>query len=179
MMTGVLQRQPREVFGMTAPRNPCESEVCERKDPLSVERWMSRHVSTTRPDACLLDAFEMMRDHRIRHVPVLEGEKLVGIVSDRDVRSALPSRRGLQEGWASLGSSLLTTRVAQVMTVMPITIAPDASIREAAQILCRDKIGALPVMSGGKLIGILSAEDILWAFAEGAAAAKEPAPAVR
>jgi acetoin utilization protein AcuB len=145
--------------------------------PLSVERWMSKRVFTTKPDSCLIDAFEIMRDHRIRHVPVVEGDKLVGIVSDRDVRSALPSRRGLQEGWASLGESLLSTRVAQVMSVMPIRIAPGASIREAAQIMCRDKIGALPVVDDGRLIGILSAEDILWAIAEGQVSVKDtPAP---
>jgi acetoin utilization protein AcuB len=141
---------------------------------LRVERWMSKLVFTTKPDACLIDAFEMMRDHRIRHVPVIEGEKLVGIVSDRDVRSALPSRNALQAGSASLGESLLRARVSQVMTVMPITIAPGASIREAAQVMCRSKVGALPVVAEGRLVGILSAEDILWAFAEGEIAPGAP-----
>jgi acetoin utilization protein AcuB len=138
-----------------------------REHPLSVERWMEKRVLTTNPDSCLIDAFEIMRDHRIRHVPVLEGEKLVGIVSDRDVRSALPSRRGMEEGSASLGDSLLETRISQVMSVMPITIGPDASIREAAEMMCRDKIGALPVVDRGRLVGILSAEDLLWAISEG------------
>jgi acetoin utilization protein AcuB len=135
--------------------------------PLSVERWMSKRLFTIRPDSCLIDAFEIMRDNRIRHVPVVVGDKLVGIVSDRDVRSALPSRQGLQEGWASLGTSLLSTRISQVMSVMPITISPSASIREAAGIMCRDKIGALPVVDDERLVGILSAEDILWAVSEG------------
>jgi acetoin utilization protein AcuB len=134
---------------------------------LSVGRWMSKLVFTTKPDACLIDAFEMMRDHRIRHVPVVDGDKLVGIVSDRDVRSALPSRDALAGGWASLGTSLLEARISHVMSVMPITISPDASIREAAQIMCQSKVGALPVVDDGRLVGILSAEDILWAVAEG------------
>jgi acetoin utilization protein AcuB len=148
-----------------------------REHPLSVERWMSRCVFTTKPDSCLIDAFEIMRDHRIRHVPVVDGEKLVGIVSDRDVRSALPSRRGLQEGWASFGGALLSTKIAHVMSVMPITIRPAASIREAAQIMCRDKIGALPVVDGDRLIGILSAEDILWAISEGQVTVGQSQPA--
>jgi acetoin utilization protein AcuB len=146
-------------------RTTQHSDVAEH--PLTVERWMSKLVFTTKPDACLIDAFEMMRDHRIRHVPVVEGEKLVGIVSDRDVRSALPSRHALQEGWASLGEALLVSRISQVMSLMPITIGPTASIREAAQVMSRNKVGALPVVEEGKLVGILSAEDILWAVADG------------
>jgi acetoin utilization protein AcuB len=138
-----------------------------REHPLSVERWMSRQVFTTKPESCLMDAFELMRDHRIRHVPVLDGDKLVGIVSDRDIRSALPVRHALEQGCASLGESLLGAPVAQVMSVMPFRVAPDASIREAAQIMCREKVGALPVVERGRLVGILSAEDILWAVAEG------------
>jgi acetoin utilization protein AcuB len=134
---------------------------------LSVVSWMSKRVFTTKPESRLIDAFEMMRDHRIRHVPVVEGGKLVGIVSDRDVRSALPSRNALQGGWASLGEALLEARISQVMSLMPITIAPDASIREAAQVMCRAKVGALPVVEDGSLVGILSAEDVLWAVAEG------------
>ena len=133
---------------------------------LSVERWMSKRVFTTKPDACLIDAFEMMRDHRIRHVPVMDGDNLVGIVSDRDVRSALPSRDALQDGWASLGESLLLSRIAQVMSLMPITIDPKASIRDAAEVMCRHKVGALPVVDRGRLVGILSAEDILWAVSD-------------
>ena len=144
---------------------------------LSVESWMSKRVFTTKPESRLIDAFEMMRDHRIRHVPVVEGGKLVGIVSDRDVRSALPSRNALQGGWASLGEALLEAHISQVMSLMPITIAPSASIREAAQVMCRAKIGALPVVDEGKLVGIVSAEDILWAVAEGELAAGGAPPA--
>jgi acetoin utilization protein AcuB len=138
-----------------------------REHPLSVGRWMSKRVFTTKPDSCLIDAFELMRDHRIRHVPVLDDEKLVGIVSDRDVRSSLPSRHALQRGTASLGDTLLGAKVSQVMSSMPITIGSHASVREAAQLMCRHKIGALPVVDSESLVGIISAEDILWAIAEG------------
>src|SRR5262245_9981209 len=128
---------------------------------------MSKHVFTTRADACLMDVFEIMRDERVRHVPVLEGDRLVGIGSDRDVRSALPSRRSIQEGWASMGDAPLTTPVPQAMPVMPIRFACAPSIMEASEIMCREKVGALPVVDGQRLVGILSAEDILWAIAEG------------
>jgi acetoin utilization protein AcuB len=143
------------------------TQVAGLEHPLSVGRWMSKRVYTTRPDSCLIDAFEMMRDNRIRHVPVLDGDKLVGIVSDRDVRSALPSRHALQRGSVSLGDSLLGAKVAHVMSSMPITIGFHTSVREAAELMCRHKIGALPVVDAEKLIGIISAEDILWAIVDG------------
>lgn len=146
--------------------HPAQSIAGE--DRLSVEKWMSHRVFTTKPSSCLIDAFELMRDNRIRHVPVVDGDKLVGIVSDRDIRSALPSRTALQRGSASLGESLLAAPISQAMSVMPITISPAASIREAAQIMCREKVGALPVVDRNhRLVGILSAEDILWAVSEG------------
>lgn len=129
-----------------------------------VARWMSTKVQTLEPDDKLVDAFELMRLHRIRHVPVLENERLVGIVSDRDVRHALPLRD--LESDKVYGRELLTTTIGRVMTRNPITTEPDAPIREAAMIIGREKIGALPVVQGDRLVGIVSAEDLLWAFVE-------------
>jgi acetoin utilization protein AcuB len=129
---------------------------------------MARRVFTTHPGAVLLDAYEIMQDHRVRHVPVVEDGKLIGIVSDRDVRSALPSRQRLREGTASLGGALLGTRISEVMTLMPFTTTPGASIREAAQLMCRQRVGALPVVDeAGRLVGIISSKDVLWAIADG------------
>lgn len=129
-----------------------------------VKRWMSTKVQTLEPDDKLVDAFDLMRIHRIRHVPVLEGERLVGIVSDRDVRHALPLRD--LESDKIYGRELMTTPIGRVMTRNPITTDPDAPIREAAMIMGREKIGALPVVLGDRLLGIISAEDLLWAFVE-------------
>jgi acetoin utilization protein AcuB len=106
-----------------------------------------------------------MRVHRIRHVPVVEGERLVGIVSDRDARHALPMHGGTGEH-DCYGKALFDTAVERVMSKRPITIDPEASVREAAEIICREKIGALPVIEDGRLVGIVSAEDLLWAFIE-------------
>ena len=132
-----------------------------------VARWMSTKVQTLEPDDKLVDAFDLMRIHRIRHVPVLENERLVGIVSDRDVRHALPLRD--LESDKIYGKELMTTPIGRVMTRNPLTTDPDAPIREAAMIIGREKIGALPVMSGERLVGIISAEDLLWAFVENTA----------
>jgi acetoin utilization protein AcuB len=129
-----------------------------------ISGWMSTSVYTVKPKDPLVDAFELMRVHRIRHVPVVDKGHLVGIVSDRDLRQAMPARSKLVEGHIAYGKALMETSVEKVMTRKPITIAVDASLDEAAEIICREKIGALPVVDDDKLVGIISAEDLLWAF---------------
>jgi acetoin utilization protein AcuB len=127
---------------------------------------MSKDVKTTRPDAPLLDAYLVMRDHRVRHVPVVEDGKLLGILSNRDLRSNLPEVRRLESGSASLAHALVSVRVSEVMTYPVVTTVPEASIREAASVMSREKVGALPVLSDGRLLGILSSDDILRALAQ-------------
>ncbi|GIW71971.1 MAG: hypothetical protein KatS3mg102_1513 [Planctomycetota bacterium] len=137
------------------------------EDDWLVSRWMSRNVVTVKPSDRLVDAFEKMREHRIRHVPVVERGRLVGIVSDRDVRHALPMRAEQEAAGDDLyGRAMLETPVDKVMSRHPITCTPETTIREAAEIICREKVGALPVLDGERLVGIISAEDLLWAFVE-------------
>jgi acetoin utilization protein AcuB len=134
-------------------------------DPsLKVTRWMSKTVFATRPDSKLIDAIELMTDHRIRHVPVIDGDRLVGIISDRDVRNALPRRSEVHGAVSPICHASLVRRASEVMTKHPLTIPKDFSIHEAAEIMCREKIGALPVMDDGHVIGIISSEDLLWAL---------------
>jgi acetoin utilization protein AcuB len=129
-----------------------------------ISAWMSSSVYTVKPKDPLVDAFELMRIHRIRHVPVVDKGRLVGIVSDRDVRQAMPARSKAADSSAAYGKVLMETPVEKAMTRKPITVTPDASLDEAAEIICREKIGALPVEADGRLVGIISAEDLLWAF---------------
>jgi acetoin utilization protein AcuB len=128
---------------------------------------MSKDVHTVSPEDCLVDAYELMKIHRIRHIPVVESGRLVGIVSDRDVRHAMPARppeKDLSE--FTYGKTLCRTPISMAMTPDPRTIDPEAPIREAAEVICCDKIGALPVVADGKLVGIISAEDLLLALVE-------------
>ena len=130
-----------------------------------VRRWMSKNPETVSPTTDLIDAYERMRQHRIRHLPVVSDGLLVGIISDRDLRHALPvpSRKGEAIPY---GKNLFDTPVERLMTATPLTTDPDATIAEAAQILCRNKVSALPVVEHGKLVGIVTSEDLLWAFTE-------------
>src|SRR5688572_14045905 len=120
---------------------------------LTVSRWMSKYVHVITPDAALVEAVDIMSEHRIRHVPVIDGDRLVGIISDRDVRNALPRRADLRGPIDAACQTSLGRTAADVMSRHPITIPRDFSIHEAAEIMCREKIGALPVVQDGRVVG--------------------------
>jgi acetoin utilization protein AcuB len=123
---------------------------------------MTPQVVTASPDTTLADALSVVRSHRIRHLPVLEHGRLVGIVTDRDLRLAMPSPAHA----ADTTTALSTRRVADVMTPNVVTITADTPMEEAARQLCTNRIGCLPVMDGPELIGILTDNDVMRAFAE-------------
>jgi acetoin utilization protein AcuB len=125
-----------------------------------VSGWMSRNVLTLKPKSPAVDAYELMHDHSIRHVPVVDHNKIVGIVSDRDLRPLI------HPGRSTPTHKLFDTPVESIMSRKPICTTPDASIQEAGEIICREKIGALPVVEDGKLMGIVTTEDVLWALLE-------------
>ena len=115
-----------------------------------VRNRMSRKVFTVAPDASIEAARALLQRHRVRQLPVVRKERLVGIVTDRDLRGA-----GAKE-----------QQVADVMTAKPLVVAPTASVDEAARLLRGRKIGALPVVDKNKLVGILTASDVLDAFVD-------------
>ncbi len=126
----------------------------------TVSDFMSRNPITIGPDDSLRTAVDKMRAHACRRLPVLEGERLVGIVSDRDVRLALNSPYVLRDRWYD-ETLLDTTPVRVCMTAEVITISPEAPLAEAAILMRNRKIGGLPVLDQGSLVGILSETDML------------------
>jgi acetoin utilization protein AcuB len=130
-----------------------------------VEKWMIRDVVTVNPQEKIIDAFELMQTHGIRHLPVIENDELRGLVTDRDIRLALiPSPLSTPEDRVFHLGTL--TRVHEIMTTDLLTVAPTATIEEAAKLMAQYKIGAVPVVAQGKLVGILSETDILRVFIE-------------
>lgn len=125
-----------------------------------VEDAMTRAVETLSQEETLRDAINLLRSKRIRHLPVVEASKLVGIVTDRDVKRATPS---VLSGVAKeeYDAALLTIKVAQFMTREPITVTPKSGLKAACGIFVNKKVGALPVVDDGRLVGILTEIDIL------------------
>ena len=125
-----------------------------------VEQVMTGSVMTLAPEQTLREAIDLMRSKRIRHLPVVEAKKLVGIVTDRDVKRATPSvLSGV--GKDDYDNALLTIRVAQFMTREPITVSRKSALKAAVEIFIEKKVGALPVVDNDRLVGILTEIDIL------------------
>jgi acetoin utilization protein AcuB len=125
-----------------------------------VEDVMSRSLVTIAPEETLRTALDLLLSHRIRHLPVVDGSALVGIVTDRDVKRATPSvLSGIDRG--EHDRVLATTKVAQIMTRDPTTVTPRTGLKAAVEIFLKRRVGALPVMEDGRLVGILSDTDIM------------------
>jgi acetoin utilization protein AcuB len=121
---------------------------------MKIRRKMSHKPITIGPDKTVIDALDIMRKNSIRHLPVVDGKKFVGFVSEFDLREVrlLP-----------LSEDIL---VRDVMIKNPITISPEESLEDAARLIFKHKIGGLPVLENGKLVGVLTSKDILAAFIE-------------
>lgn len=129
-----------------------------------VKNRMTADPVAVGPSDSLADALRLTREHRIRHLPVVEGGELVGILSDRDIRLAMPSPLAVAD--AERAAFLERTTISQVMTREVITAGPYDTVEDAAGQLCRHRIGALPVVDAfGKLLGLVTETDVLEAFA--------------
>lgn len=129
----------------------------------TVKDAMTRDVYTINPDDSILAASQLMRRRSIRHVPVVDGRALVGIVTDRDIKRAAPSllSGADQKDYEDVMRSTLVSRI---MTREPYTLDVEAKIRTAVRLMVENKIGALPVMERGRLVGIITGYDLLKEF---------------
>jgi acetoin utilization protein AcuB len=133
---------------------------------MNVAKRMMRNPVHVDENDSMKKAMDMLREHEIRHMPVLkDGEKLVGILSERDIKQASPSPATALE-IREIYYLLDKVKVKQIMTRRPYTISSTAPIEEAALILREKKIGCLPVVEEGRLVGIITETDILDAFIE-------------
>src|SRR5207342_1065612 len=108
--------------------------------------------------ATLREAIMTIKKNNIKHLPIVEADKLLGIVTDRDLKHATPSMlTGIEQ--SEFDRVLDGTKVEQVMTRSPMTVTPATSLASAAKILAYRKFGALPVVERGKLVGIITTSD--------------------
>ena len=131
---------------------------------MNVAKRMKRNPVFVDETDSMKKAMDLLKEHEIRHLPVLkDGEKLVGILSERDIKQASPSPATALE-IREIYYLLDKIKVKQIMTRRPYTVSSSAPIEEAALILREKKIGCLPVVDNGKLVGILTETDIIDSF---------------
>ncbi|MFN8521792.1 MAG: CBS domain-containing protein [Chloroflexota bacterium] len=117
-----------------------------------VDEIMTRDVQTVAPVDRLGYAWELMQNGGFRHLPVVEGDRIVGIVSDRDVQLAIARAKG------SVGE---TPNIGSIMWREPYVATPDMPVEEASQVMLSNSVGALPVVEDFRLVGIVSESDVL------------------
>jgi len=129
------------------------------------EKYLVRHFMTSPAkslpvDARLLDAALTLRSTGFRHLPIVDGERLVGIITDRDIHRFAPSllSKVTPEEYNAVFEN---TPLERVMTRDPLTVTPTTPLREAASTLHEKKLGCLPVVDNGRLVGILTVTDML------------------
>lgn len=129
-----------------------------------VKKWMSKNVITLDVNDYMAGAVFLMKQHKIRRLPVVKKGKLVGILTDRDLKQASASGATSLEIHELL-YLISKIKVEDIMTKEPITIAPDYTVEEAAQILLENRISGLPVLDQeGNLVGIITQTDIFKAL---------------
>lgn len=133
-----------------------------------VGMWMSRDPHTVSPEQSISEAALEMSRRKIRRLLVVEGppthRRLVGIVSQRDLARAFPP--DVNPYAVGAWEHRPTQPIGEIMTRNPITVTTDAPIEEAARLLLKHKIGALPVITGSALVGIITESDVFKAFLE-------------
>lgn len=135
-------------------------------DGLRVSQLMTRGPATIQEAATIGAAWKLMRARKIRHLPVLDASgRLVGVVTDRDLRQVIfdPDIQA-QLGTSPKALNILAVR--EVMTWGVISVRPDSDLREAARVMHTHKIGSLPVVNHGRVVGILTESDVVKGFVD-------------
>lgn len=130
-----------------------------------VKKRMSSPVITIDPTIPIMEALDLMKSKSIRRTPVMKDGKLIGIVSDKDLLNAAPSDATSLSVW-ELNYLLARITVGEVMTKDVITVNQDTPIEEAAYLMAANKIGGLPVMDNGYLVGLITETDLFRIFLE-------------
>ena len=129
-------------------------------EDLLVRDFMTAPATSIESDARLLDAALAMRRSGFRHLPITRGDKLVGIITERDINRYAPSMLGniSQEEYNAIFEN---TPLERVMTKDPLFTAPDAPVAKVVAVLHNKKLGCMPVVEDGKLVGIVTVTDML------------------
>lgn len=130
-----------------------------------VKEWMTPEPMVVSSKTPVMEAMHILREHGFRRLPVVDGGKLVGIVTDRDLKEATPSKATTLSVY-ELNYLLSKLTVKDVMKSPVHTVGPDEPIESAALIMEEHKISGLPVVDGGRVVGVLTITDMLATFVE-------------
>ena len=130
-----------------------------------VRDWMTKDPLTVTPDTPVLEAINLLKQKKFRRLPVVKDGKLLGLVTDKDLKDAMPSKATTLSVW-EMNYLLSKLTVEEVMAKPVITVGADEPLEKAALIMEEKKIGGLPVMEGDRLVGIITVTDVLRAFIE-------------
>ncbi len=126
-----------------------------------VQHWMTRNPIAVEADTPFLEARVIMRERKIGHLPVVERGKLIGVVTDRDLKEAAPSGATTLDVY-ELNYLLLKMKVRDLIKREPVTVKPTNSVEKAALLMYEQKVGCLPVVDeAGALVGIITGRDLL------------------
>lgn len=117
-----------------------------------VGQIMSQKIVTISPDKRVGQALKLMQKHQIRHLPVMDHDRMVGWITSRDLREVL------------LASMLEEIKVGDVMVQAPLSVTSETEVEEAARLIHEHKIGGMPVMEGDRLVGVITMQDLISAF---------------
>lgn len=130
-----------------------------------VSDWMTKKVFTIEPDDYLSNALSLMKEKKVKHIPVVKGNKLKGLVSDRDIKEYSPSKATSLDIY-ELHYLLANAKIREIMKTKVITTSPETPVEEAAMLMLDENIGCLPVLDNGNLVGIISDKDIFHALVD-------------
>jgi CBS domain-containing protein len=137
-------------------------QTMARNRAMKVVEVMTKNPLSMTPSETVGQADELMAENRIRQLPVVDGSTLVGIITDRDIRSFLDGGSLLVP---DARARALATEIKEVMSTDPLTLSPDDDLQEALELLIEEKIGGIPVMDQAEgLVGIVTYVDVLRCF---------------
>jgi CBS domain-containing protein len=147
-----------------------KSDGRQKGTNMEIRKWMKHPVHSVKPLDSIQHARDLMERHRVNQLPVVVDGSVIGIITDRDLRDAFPSVFDsplfARPKPKITASDPRAVTVELVMTASPTTIVPDASMADAARLMRRQRIGALPVVDGERLVGIVTRSDVLDAFVD-------------
>ncbi len=125
-----------------------------------VKNWMSKPAITVNADAMLVDAINLLQKHEIQTLPVMKGARLVGIITDRDLKNASAPDSALSTSHNG-PDSLLQQEISEMMTRNPVTVCKNQTIEDTAELLLVHKISGLPVTNqAGEVVGMITKNDL-------------------